>query len=135
MPDVATRFRWVQCQLDRLDQCRSAGDIQEALHSLPSGLFETYDRILLAIDEKEFDGRVVRRVLMWLVAALRPLHLFELAEALRIDLFKPILNDSIAPIHQDDILEICGSLVSYNEDSKEVVLSHYSVKASLNWKI
>ena len=33
-----------------------------------------------------------------------------------------------APMHGTDILEICGSLITYNEKERIVTLSHYSVK-------
>ncbi|KAF9242323.1 ankyrin repeat-containing domain protein [Melanogaster broomeanus] len=124
-------FRWVQCQLDRLNDCRTDGDIRTVLDTLPTGLFETYGRILSTIEEKEFDGAVASRALMWLVAALEPLTLFQLGEALKLELGRPTLNNDIAPMHDIDILDICGSLLSYDEKSGIVFLSHYSVKASV----
>ncbi|KAF9233917.1 ankyrin repeat-containing domain protein [Melanogaster broomeanus] len=123
-------FRWVQCQLDRLNDCRTDGDIRTVLDTLPTGLFETYERILSAIEEKEFDGAVASRALMWLVAALEPLTLSQLGEALKLELGRPTLNNDIAPMHDIDILDICGSLLSYDEKSGIVFLSHYSVQAS-----
>ncbi|KAH7890100.1 hypothetical protein F5I97DRAFT_1965195 [Phlebopus sp. FC_14] len=124
-------FRWVQCQLDRLDRCHSTGDIDHVLHTLPEGLFETYDRILQAIEKKEFSSGVVRRVLLWLVVAESPLTLSSLWEALKIDLTKPVLNGRIAPMREDDILETCGSLIRFNEETEVVALSHYTVKEYL----
>ncbi|KAF9233918.1 ankyrin repeat-containing domain protein [Melanogaster broomeanus] len=124
-------FRWVQCQLDRLNDCRTDGDIRTVLDTLPTGLFETYERILSTIEEKEFDGAVASRTLMWLVVALEPLTLSQLGEALKLELGCPTLNNDIAPMHDIDIMDICGSLLSYDEKSGIVVLSHYSVKASI----
>ncbi|KIJ63611.1 hypothetical protein HYDPIDRAFT_29402 [Hydnomerulius pinastri MD-312] len=124
-------FRWVQCQLDRLNDCRSAGDIREVLDTLPSTLYETYERIIRAIDRKEFDSRIARRALMWLVTALEPLPLSQLAEALAIDPSKLMLDPDIAPMRATDILVICGSLVSFEEQLGTVSLSHYSVKEYL----
>jgi hypothetical protein len=120
----------VHCQLDRLSHCRSAGDIRKVLDTLPIGLFETYERILMAIEEKEFDGAVASRALMWLVAALEPLTLSQLGEALIIELGRVMPNNDIALMRGVDILDICGSLVSFDERSGYVLLSHFSVKAS-----
>ncbi|KIJ12472.1 hypothetical protein PAXINDRAFT_171164, partial [Paxillus involutus ATCC 200175] len=125
-------FRWVHCQLDRLGHCRSAGDIRKVLDTLPIGLFETYERILTAIEEKEFDGAVASRALMWLVTALKPLTLFQLGEALIIELGRHTPNNDIALMRDVDILDICGSLVSFDEQSGYVSLSHFSVKEFLS---
>ncbi|KAF9232181.1 hypothetical protein BU15DRAFT_81525 [Melanogaster broomeanus] len=122
-------FRWVQCQLDRLNGCWSLGDLREVLDTLPATLYETYDRMLRAIDKQEFGGRVARRALMWLVTALRPLTLSQLAEALTIDRDNAV--SSMPTMHETDIIEICGSFVSFNERSSIITLSHYSVKEYL----
>jgi hypothetical protein len=124
------RFRWVQCQLDRLNKCRSTGDIEEVLMTLPSTLYETYDRILVSIDKEEFDGRVARRALVWLVTSLKPLRISQLAAALAMNRDKPTI-DRAATIRETDILDVCGSLVCFDERTRIVSLSHYSVKVSL----
>ncbi|KAH0830234.1 ankyrin repeat-containing domain protein [Lanmaoa asiatica] len=108
-------FRWVQCQLDRLDNCYSLGDIREVLDTLPETLFETYDQMLRAIDKKPFGSHIARRALAWLVTALRPLNLSELAKALAIRNDKPDWEPARAPMHENDILEILGSLVALGE--------------------
>ncbi|KAF9233307.1 hypothetical protein BU15DRAFT_24064, partial [Melanogaster broomeanus] len=74
-------FRWVQCQLDRLSSCRTNHDINKVLDTLPNGLYETYDRILSDVNEKEFDGWIAKNTLLWLIGALRPLSLRLLVEA------------------------------------------------------
>ncbi|KIJ12302.1 hypothetical protein PAXINDRAFT_14917 [Paxillus involutus ATCC 200175] len=106
-------FRWVQCQIDTLAECPSAGDVREALKSLPIGLDTTYQRILLAIDR--------RRV--------------EIMEALRIDLGKSTLNNEMAPMHETNLLRACGSLVSHDEETGIVTLSHFSVKEYLTGEL
>ncbi|KAF9233738.1 hypothetical protein BU15DRAFT_66308 [Melanogaster broomeanus] len=68
-------FRWVQLQLDRLTRCRTQGDIRTVLDTLPSGLYETYDRILTEVNGNEFDGRIVKSALLWLVGSLTKLGL------------------------------------------------------------
>ncbi|KIJ63625.1 hypothetical protein HYDPIDRAFT_29421 [Hydnomerulius pinastri MD-312] len=124
-------FRWVQCQLDRLNDCWSPGDINEVLDTLPTTLYETYERILSTIDRKEFDSRIARRALMWLVSALEPLRLSSLAQALTINSATLKWDPDIAPMCATDILVICRSLVIYDEEREIVSLSHYSVKEYL----
>ncbi|KAF9224620.1 ankyrin [Gyrodon lividus] len=128
-------FRWVQCQIDTLAQCTSAGEIRKTLRSLPIGLDETYERILLTIDGKEFQGKLVRRALFWLVAALRPLHLPDIIEALKIDLERRTLNEDIGPMSEIVFLDACGSLVTHNEETGVVSLSHFSVKEYLTGEL
>ncbi|KAF8839612.1 hypothetical protein BDN67DRAFT_748405 [Paxillus ammoniavirescens] len=90
-------FRWVQCQIDTLAKCPSAGEIRRTLKSLSSAFDETYKRILQTIDEHELQRMLIQRALVWLVAALRPLHLSFIMEALKIDLERRTLDDDIVP--------------------------------------
>ncbi|KAF9233772.1 hypothetical protein BU15DRAFT_79797 [Melanogaster broomeanus] len=124
-------FRWVQCQLDRLNDCWSLGDLCEVLDTLPTTLYETYERMLCAIDKKEFGGRVARRALVWLVTTLRPLTLSQLAQALAINRDNSASDSTIMTMQETDLIEICGSLVSFNERTRIITLSHYSVKEYL----
>jgi len=125
------RFRWVQCSIDALDRCVTRKEIHEVLHSLPEGLDETYERILLAIDMETTAGQLTRRALIWLVAALRPLRLAEIMEALSINIQTRTLDSNIGPMHKEVLLDACGSLVTYTEKTGIIILSHSSVKVNL----
>lgn len=72
----------MQCQLNRLDNCYSLGDVREVLGTPPETLHETYDQMLRAIAKKPFASYIASRALTWLVTALRPLKLSERTEAL-----------------------------------------------------
>jgi hypothetical protein len=48
---IADRFRWVACQLDVLRKCAKLSELKSALNSLPNGLDDTYEPILLGIDD------------------------------------------------------------------------------------
>ncbi|RSL89352.1 hypothetical protein BHE90_001645 [Fusarium euwallaceae] len=76
-------FRWVACQLQALEECHTAQELDEALDSLPATLEETYARSLLAIEEKRREG--FRHILRWLSFSARPMHLDEITEVLAID--------------------------------------------------
>ena len=125
------RFRWVQCSIDALDRCVTRKEVHNVLHSLPEGLDETYERILLAINMKTTAGELARRALIWLVAALRPLRLAEIMEALSINLQTRTLDSNIGPMHKEALLDACGSLVTYTERTGIIILSHSSVKVNL----
>lgn len=125
-------FRWVNCQLDAISACRTVQGISDSLKSLPKGLHETYDRILQEIEEAGPDRRsIVERTLMWLVAALEPLNLYQLVEALSIEIGCKTLNQKLSVISPTDLLEICSCLVSFDERTGIVTLSHYSVREYL----
>ncbi|KAG1732306.1 ankyrin repeat-containing domain protein [Suillus lakei] len=125
-------FRWVECQLDAISTCRSVKGISDSLKSLPKGLYETYDRILQQIEEAGPDHRsIVERTLMWLVAALEPLSLPQLVEALSIEIGSTTLNQKLSVMSPTDLLEICSCLVSFDERTSIVTLSHYSVQEYL----
>lgn len=105
-------------------------DLLQALRSLPSGLEETYERIRRAIDPHSSEGKIAMRALVWLVAALRPLQLVEILEALSIDLKGRKLDRSISPVHGPALLDVLGSLVVYHEETDAINLSHFTVKVS-----
>ncbi|KAG2340391.1 hypothetical protein BDR05DRAFT_966904 [Suillus weaverae] len=125
-------FRWVQCQLDEIRRCARDIDIKDALNNLPTGLDETYDRIICSIQQK---GRgydqIAQHCLLWLAGALTPLTLDQLNEAMMIDVKQSSLNPDLRASDPMDIVVACGSLVTYDEMTGVVALSHYSVKEYL----
>ncbi|GBE88163.1 hypothetical protein SCP_1203930 [Sparassis crispa] len=125
-------FRWVQCQLDFIVTRRTRQSIREALRTLPRGLYPTYERILKRIeDEGEESALIAKKTLLWLVSALRPLKLVEVEEAIMIEVGSESLNDDARVLDKHDILEICSSLVDYDDSTDIVSVSHYSVQEFL----
>ncbi|KAF8557457.1 hypothetical protein OG21DRAFT_1520519 [Imleria badia] len=124
-------FRWVQCQLDTLKGCFTLQELLEALNNLPKGLYTTYERILLGIDQQLSEAKVAQRALAWLVTTSRPLILGEVIEALSIDIRRRILDRGNAPMHQYALLDALGSLVVHDEKTDIINLSHFSVKEYL----
>ena len=100
------------------------------LEILPEGLEETYRRILIAIDRCLSDSLLVRRALVWLVAALRPMRLRELLEGVTIDPIRRALDPGFTLIKGVDFLEVSRSLVVHHKETDIVTLSHMSVKVS-----
>ncbi|KAG1751894.1 hypothetical protein EDB19DRAFT_1206608 [Suillus lakei] len=125
-------FRWVQCQLDEIMACKRRIDIEVALNNLPAGLYETYDRIIKAIKQKgRGDEQIAQNCLLWLAGTFTPLTLDQLNEAMMIEVGKSNLNQDLGVMDPMDIVVACGSLVTYDEKTGVVALSHYSVKEYL----
>jgi hypothetical protein len=116
---------------------------------MPRTLDETYERILLEIDEEKQEHAI--RLLQCLAFSRRPLHVKELAEVLAIQFGAgiPRLNTSLRPGDADEaVLSACSTLVTtiwaiidpdvYNHPNDDyeyygrvVQFSHYSVKEFL----
>jgi hypothetical protein len=111
----------VQCQLDQIRSIRTNKKILEAIKNLPIGLVATYDRILQNIE-------FAQKTLSWLLASEKPLRLTEIVEALAVDVESRCLDRDATLNDGQDLLEICSSLVAYNEDTGVLSFSHYSVQ-------
>ena len=119
----------MQCQIDSIQSCRTPRGVQEALVNLPKDLFSTYERILSKINTQGPDVvRIVQTTLCWLVAAVRPLKLTEVNEAVTIKTGSLSLDEDLGVFTETDIVEICSSLVNYDESKGVISLSHFTVQ-------
>ncbi|KAM6503799.1 hypothetical protein JOM56_000742 [Amanita muscaria] len=119
-------FRWVACQIDALEYCaNSPAALTRTLEMLPKDLETTYDQILDGIHPTNELHAV--RLLYWLVFAIEPLEIEELAIVVQIDVEKNGLNVKERLGSPTEILKICSSLVALSED-RTVKLAHASVK-------
>ena len=77
-------FLWVKLMLKELKQCPSRPGVERILSDLPRGLDMVYLRILQRLDaDCTRESRdLCRKVLGWIVTALRPLSVKELRDAL-----------------------------------------------------
>lgn len=111
---IVIRFRWVECQLKTLRDCRDIEDVEIALTRLPKDLDSTYDRILNNI-VVEKDRARARSILRLIAVAYRPLTLDEVTEALTVDCEKENINDKRKLRNSSAILTICPSLIELSE--------------------
>jgi ankyrin repeat protein len=123
------RFRWAKCSLDQLARLRNTKAIKEALQALPAGLSEVYERILDNISAE--DQQLARRVFNWLACSPRPMRITELVEAIAVERGSVRLDPETKLNGTEDLLEICQSLVTVDQDVGTVVLAHFSVKEFL----
>lgn len=129
------RFRWASCQLDSLRKCLRPAAVRKTLSSLPSTLDETYERILLNIDEQY--RKEAQVALTWLVASRRVLTVEELAEAVSIDTDSDGLFDPSNRLFEPKtICSVLSGLVSTVQShtrggSADIRLAHFSVEEYL----
>lgn len=122
------------CQLDNLRRCMPSS-IRKALDELPVTLDGTYERILQGIPKQK--SYHAHRLFQCMVAAIRPLHVKELAELFAIEFGLNVetnLVEGWRPANPDDAILSTGStLITIIDDgrSKIVQFSHFSVKEFL----
>ena len=118
----SSRFRWVALQLDELRRCRSRYQIENQLACLPKDLYESYDRIVRRIEER--DRKDARKIFHWLAFSIRPLELAELAEVVTVD-FESQDEPSFDPKRRyydpKAILSVCSGFVSITKGTVNVI--------------
>jgi hypothetical protein len=128
------RFRWVHCQVETLRRCFPPS-IRRILRELPKTLDETYERMLMEIDEEK--QPYASRLFQCLVISIRPLRVEEIAEVFAIlpnEESTPGFNVGWRPEDPEAfILSACSTLVSIVNgwDGKVVQFSHFSVREYL----
>src|SRR3954468_11954146 len=105
------RFRWVALQLSELEKCPSLRRLRKQLDALPKVLYETYDRILVRLDESYHSD--VRTFLCWLAFSTRPMALEEIAETVSVDFDSedlPVYTPDGRYLDPKDVLGKCSGL-------------------------
>jgi ankyrin repeat domain-containing protein 50 len=115
---INDRFRWVVCQIDMLRKCFTLHALRKALNSLPKTLDETYERILMNIDEIYISD--VRKILQVLTFSTRPVKLVEMVEVLAIDwdTDEPYFDSRNRIPDPNDIFTMCSTLVTSSNSSR-----------------
>ena len=110
------RFRWIECQLDTLRNCRRQKDVKKSLKELPQTLDKTYDRILENIPYE--DRKNVYSVIQMLTVFCHPLISDEVAEALAVDYEIEMFDrEEDGLMNKYDILKICTSLITLSKSN------------------
>jgi hypothetical protein len=103
-----------------LKKCPNRRSVMSQLDSLPKGLYETYDQILLKIDEQADHTKTFLR---WLCFSVCPMGLAEISETIVVD-----LDTADGPQYMPDnrywdvrdVLVKCSGLVTESEGTREV---------------
>jgi hypothetical protein len=121
------RFLWVALQISTLCCQISDANIRASLASLPSGLPETYQQILLRI-KTESTAKTVSKIFQWVAVSTRPMNLEELREAIAIDSADASFQRDRLVNQLDRLVSWCGDLVTLDEDELVVQFAHHSIK-------
>jgi ankyrin repeat protein len=103
--------------MDTVRKCIKLSALRQVLSSLPTTLYETYDRILSTIERNgQLDDAV--RILQWLCFAKRPQSLKLLVDVLATDIGgnERFLVEERLP-DPFDIITVCSSLISIKEET------------------
>ncbi|KAJ6503020.1 ankyrin repeat-containing domain protein [Mycena vulgaris] len=129
-------FRLADCLLLEISRCISTKELDEALTNLPDTLFEVYDRFLDKISPRKHLVYVMA-ALRWIMFAVEPISLDQLADALSFDFSNPDEYSYDPDRRERNKLAIFGWLeglvaksanYSAYSGTSEVVLAHSSVK-------
>jgi len=114
---------------------RTDSQREEALTNLP-GLDETYNCMLNQLKGKndDYDYKVTRKLLTWLLCQARPLTLHELNVVVALEPDDVIFHEKRKLDDPHELVEICGSFVTLNLEENLVELSHSSVRKFLTTK-
>jgi ankyrin repeat domain-containing protein 50 len=94
-----------------LRKCLTIGQLKKQLETLPTTLEETYDQILLRIEESHRQSAL--KILQWLAFAAMPVTIEAAAEALAVDLsMEPCYNPDHKLFDPQDVMILCSSLVT-----------------------
>lgn len=144
-------FLWIQLLEKEISPGQNAKQLKETIRGMPSGISEAYARELERIDRLQSrDRKQAIMILRWVLFAVRPLQVKELAEALIVS------DDEIEEYPEDDlpdeweecfvnedyvkttVLGFCGSLLRLRLDSRDKSIAnntvhfvHFSVKEYL----
>lgn len=118
--------------MNYLDGVRTIEGIQTALENLPQGS-EAYDSMYQATmkrieSQSRHDKELALRVLLWISSAKRPLTPLELQHALATKV--NTLRTTALPEIQD-IISVCGGLVTVEEGNNSIGLVHHTVQEFL----
>ncbi|CVL03942.1 related to ankyrin [Fusarium proliferatum] len=128
---VEGMFLLAQLHLDSLRDKISIDAVHKALRRLPSGsdaYFQAYQTAMERITSQSPSHRdLAKRVIAWIIYALRPLTVEELRHALAVEVGKAELNRDALP-ETSIILQVCVGLVTVGESDGIIRLVHYTTQ-------
>lgn len=106
----------------------SGRKIRKALNTIPEGLHDIYRQAIEVIHRLGGDRtKLALDVLAWVSSAARPLDPRELQEAVALEEDDTTIEPDFLT-DESTLIDICGGLVSIDENSRTVRFVHYSVQ-------
>lgn len=127
-------FQLVKCQLDQIRKLKTDNAIRDSLKRLPKDLNETYFQAIERLIKRHDDEEIVQiqRLFRWLVHAVRPLAIEEMAEVIAVDFGQEKFDLSAVVTEPLELLTFGESLIALSGSKNQFLhLSHYSVKEFL----
>lgn len=121
-------FLWVFLMIKELKSLATVKEVKDLLGSIPAGLQEMHKAILLRLSKTLGTSHIARKILTWVVSAIRPLRLAEIREILQFEIKQESKDDDLL-ISEKDIELICGSLVTSRNGVLQLI--HLSTKEFL----
>ncbi|QYS94086.1 Pfs,NACHT and WD domain protein [Trichoderma simmonsii] len=77
-------FRWAVLQMEQLSKCQLPKEIRDRLGKLPMSLNDSYDELYKEMSD--YNREMLRRAVMWVMCAYRPLSINQLLSAVRLSM-------------------------------------------------
>ncbi|KAG5664903.1 hypothetical protein KAF25_008637 [Fusarium avenaceum] len=123
-------FLWAFLTIEDLCSAKNDKEIRQALQEIPTELPGTFDRALRRIVQRR-NQEIAKKIFSWTKAVLRPLTLFQLREALSIEIGQHTLDHDSLINGIDRLSNWCESLIYVEETDNTIRFSHISVQEYL----
>ncbi|KAL4808146.1 ankyrin repeat-containing domain protein [Aspergillus unguis] len=121
-------FLLARLHIDSIQGKRSVKQIRESLKTLPTGLDAAYSEAWTRIGAQLPDEvQTAKDVISWICCATRSLDTRELQHALAIEDGQTYLDEDNVP-EIEDVIAVCGGLVTVDEEQNVVRLVHYTAQ-------
>lgn len=125
------RFLLAHLQVRLICDQSSLKRVRESLETLPTKLYDFYEKALQRIAEQPEDGRQqARKALTYIHCAQRPLSLEELRHAMSVDLGDTQFDEAALP-ETDVLFNISAGLIRLDEKSNTMSLVHHTLQEYL----
>jgi hypothetical protein len=113
-----SRFLVASLQIEALKSCISVQSLMKKLEALPTGLNDLYEHTLRRIEAQgEEKTSLAKRVLLWVVHAMRPMFIEDIQLAVTIDLHSKTLDSNcMSPIQL--LFDVCCGLITIADTQK-----------------
>lgn len=130
-PKISLRFLLARLFLDTLKHKTNLRDLRGAVQKLPQSINEQYVETWKRIEQQNLEHRDLgKRILSWLVHAIRPLKVQELSHALATREGDKFLDTERLDA-RDLLLPCCHGLVVIDDETQIIRLVHYSTQEYL----
>lgn len=131
---ISARFLLVRFQIEAICKKTTPRQILKELDNLkdsPEGLLDrTYGRVMDDLRKQPESCELALKVFAWLVRAGRPLTLSEMRVAVSVEPDRYELDELDYPDPMT-LLDVCGGLVTIDEETDGIRLAHYTVQEYL----